>query len=178
MGRLLRFVLRGQNSLMHKLCDALDLKNMTLKKFGQCLLNKAGTFSRLTFTRFQYNILLTGYENRRACQLEHVIIIQNQVLLSYFQGNVRHSKGRITSWILGLKGLKKFFGYKSKPTIIAVSPRSVNINLFCVNSPMYVCLLCRHLFQCLCFDRFKFLIYGCLQLRRFSGWPKVSFHHS
>ena len=108
MGRLLRFVLRGQNSLMHKLCDALDLKNMTLKKFGQCLLNKAGTFSRLTFTRFQYNILLTGYENRRACQLEHVIIIQNQVLLSYFQGNVRHSKGRITSWILGLnKRVKK-----------------------------------------------------------------------
>ena len=108
MGRLLRFVLRGQNSLMHKLCDALDLLNMTLKKFGQCLLNQAGTFSRLTFTRFQYNILLTGYENRRACQLEHVIIIQNQVLLSYFQGNVRHSKGRITSWILGLnKRVKK-----------------------------------------------------------------------
>ena len=95
---------------MHKLCDALDLKNMTLKKLGQCFLNlenQAGTFSRLTFTRFQSNILLTGYEKRRACQLEHVIIIQNQVLLSYFQGNVRHSKGRITSWILGLKGLKK-----------------------------------------------------------------------
>ena len=109
-GGLLRFVLRGQNSLMHKLCDALDLKNMTLKKLGQCFLNlenQAGTFSRLTFTRFHYNILLTGYENRRACQLEHVIIIQNQVLLSYFQGNVRHSKGRITSWILGLKGVKK-----------------------------------------------------------------------
>ena len=157
---------------MHKLCDALDLKNMTLKKLGQCFLNlenQAGTFSRLTFTRFHYNILLTGYENRRACQLEHVIIIQNQVLLSYFQGNVWHSEGRITSWILGLKGLKKFFGYKSKPTIIVVSPRSVNINLFCVNSPMYVCLLCRRLFQCLCFDRFQFLIYGCLQLRRFSG---------
>ena len=98
---------------MHKLCDALDLKNMTLKKLGQCFLNlenQAGTFSRLTFTRFQYNILLTGYENGRACQLEHVImiIIQNQVLLSYFQGNVRHSKGRITSWILGLnKRVKK-----------------------------------------------------------------------
>ena len=43
---------------------------------------------------------------------------------------------------------------------------------------MNFCLLCRHLFQCLCFDRFQFLIYGCLQLRRFSGWPKVSFHHS
>ena len=154
---------------MHKLCDALDLKNMTLKKLGQCFLNLENQEG--TFSRFQYNILLTGYESGRACQLEHVImiIIQNQVLLSYFQGNVRHSKGRITSWILGLKGLKKFFGYKSKPTIIAVSPRSVNINLFCVNSPMYVCLLCRHLFQCLCFDRFQFLIYGCLQLRRFSG---------
>ena len=76
---------------MHKLCDALDLKNMTLKKLGQCFLNlenQAGTFSRLTFTQFHYNILLTGYENRRACQLEHVIIIQNQVLLSYFQASV------------------------------------------------------------------------------------------
>ena len=32
--------------------------------------------------------------------------IQNQVLLSYLQGNVWHSEGRITSWILGVKGLK------------------------------------------------------------------------
>ena len=90
---------------------------MTLKKLGQCFLNlenQAGTFSRLTFTRFHYNILLTDYENRRACQLEHVIIIQNQVLLSYFQGNVRHSKGRITSWILGLKGLKKILRLQVK----------------------------------------------------------------
>ena len=93
---------------MHKLCDALDLKNMTLKKLGQCFLNLENQEG--TFSRFQYNILLTGYESGRACQLEHVImiIIQNQVLLSYFQGNVRHSKGRITSWILGLnKRVKK-----------------------------------------------------------------------
>ena len=44
-----------------------------------------------------------GDENRQMIQLEGVILIQHQILLSNLQGSVLQLGGRITSQILGVK---------------------------------------------------------------------------
>ena len=43
-------------------------------------------------------------ESRLACQLEGVILIQNQILSCDFQGIVRQAEWRITNRILGVTG--------------------------------------------------------------------------
>ena len=47
-----------------------------------------------------------GDENTQTFQVEIVILIKHQILITNLQGNVWQREGRINNQILGVKGLK------------------------------------------------------------------------
>ena len=53
---------------------------------------------------FQY-IQQTRNENTQTYQVEVVILIEHQILVTYLQGNVQQLEGRTDNQIMGVKGL-------------------------------------------------------------------------
>ena len=88
--------------------------------------------------QYPCTIQQTGNENTQMHQVEVVILIQLQILVTNLQGNVSQQEGRINNQILGVKGLTEMM--QQRLSYIHVLLLSLTENSFIINRHICECV--------------------------------------